>query len=78
MRGVACRGVQVFQQEVSSRRELVVSLQDNSTGLDQSIRAQLLQLSDIWERVQELGDVRENKLSEALELVGDTRYGPTR
>jgi len=62
--------VQVFQQEVSSRRELVVSLQDDN-GLDPGIRAQLLQLSNIWERVQELGDVRENKLSEALELVSD-------
>jgi len=61
-------GVQVFQQEVASRRELVVSLQDN-TALDASIRSQLLQLSNIWERVQELGDVRENKLTEALELV---------
>lgn len=60
--------LQVFQQEVASRRELVVSLQDN-TSLDASLRTQLLQLSNIWERVQELGDVRENKLSEALELV---------
>ena len=58
----------MFQQEVSSRRELVVSLQDDN-GLDAGIRTQLLQLSNIWERVQELGDVRENKLSEALELV---------
>jgi len=58
----------VFQQEVASRRELVVSLQDN-TALDASVRSQLLQLSNIWERVQELGDVRENKLAEALELV---------
>ena len=60
--------LQVFQQEVASRRELVVSLQDN-TELDPSVRSQLLQLSNIWERVQELGDVRENKLAEALELV---------
>jgi len=58
----------VFQLEVASRRELVLSLQDN-TDLDPSLRTQLLQLSNIWERVQELGDVRENKLTEALELV---------
>jgi len=62
---------QVFQQEVASRRELVVALQDNS-DLDPSIRSQLLQLSNIWERVQELGDVRENKLTEAHELVMQT------
>ena len=60
--------MQVFEQEVASRRELVVSLQDD-TALDAGIRAQLLQLSNIWERVQELGDVRDNKLAEALELV---------
>lgn len=58
----------VFQQDEASHRELVVSLQDN-TDLDPSIRTQLLQLSNIWERVQELGDVRENKLAEALELA---------
>lgn len=58
----------MFQLEVASRRELVLSLQDN-TDLDPSLRTQLLQLSNIWERVQELGDVRENKLTEALELV---------
>ena len=66
--------MQVFQQEVAARRELVVSLQDN-TDLDPSVRNQLLPLSNIWERVQELGDVRENKLTEALELVTFVFYG---
>jgi len=40
------------------------------------MRAHLLQLSNIWERVQELGDVRENKLAEALELVTATSLLP--
>jgi len=67
----------VFQQEVASRREQVVSLQDDaSTGGETSMRAHLLQLSNIWERVQELGDVRENKLAEALELVTATSLLP--
>lgn len=60
--------LQVFQQEVTSRRDMIKSLQ-NSPGLDAVIRSQLMELNNVWDHIQEMADVRDAKLAEALILV---------
>jgi hypothetical protein len=44
-------------------------------GLDPAIRGQLQELIGIWDRIQELTDLRETKLAEALQLVSELASG---
>ena len=64
--------MQAFQQELESRQGLV-QLMRASTG-DPGVNSQLDELASVWERVNQLSDVREAKLQEALKLVGPAGY----
>jgi dystonin len=59
--------LQAFQQELESRQGMV-QLMRSTTG-DSSVAAQLDELGGVWERVNQLSDVRETRLQEALKLA---------
>ncbi|ELT90302.1 hypothetical protein CAPTEDRAFT_225114 [Capitella teleta] len=56
-----------FQQELESRQGMV-QLMRSSTA-DATVAAQLDQMGDVWERVNQLSDVRETRLQESLKLA---------
>ena len=60
--------LQAFQQELESRQGMVQAMK-SAPGVDRSLGIQIDELSNVWDRVSQLSDVREARLHEALKLV---------
>jgi len=59
---------QAFQQELESRQTVFMAMQASQSN-DSSIEVQLDDLNALWTRVNQLCEVREARLQEALKLV---------
>ena len=60
--------LQVFQQELDSRQSMVAAMRSSPTA-DPAVATQLDELTTVWDRVNQLSNVREDRLQEALKLV---------
>ena len=63
-----CAVLQVFQQELDSRQSMVAAMRSSPTS-DPAVATQLDELTSVWDRVNQLCQVREARLQEALKLV---------
>ncbi len=64
------RTFQAFQQELESRQGMLTAMKAASAS-DQALAAQTEQLSNLWDRVNQLSELRENRLHGAMKLVRD-------
>ena len=61
---------QAFQQELESRQGMVQTMKSQPTN-DPQLLAQIEQLTALWDRVNQLTDIRESRLHEAQKLVSE-------
>ena len=59
---------QAFQQELESRQGMVAAMKAAS-ATDQALSGQIDELSNLWDRVNQLFELRENRLHGATKLV---------
>lgn len=59
---------QAFEQELESRQGVVAAMRA-SPNADHALQHQLDELGAVWDRVNQLSEVREARLQEALKLV---------
>ena len=65
--------LQVFQQELDSRQSMVAAMRSSPTA-DPAVATQLDELTTVWDRVNQLSQVREDRLQEALKLVSSIYF----
>ena len=65
--------LQVFQQELDSRQSMVAAMRSSPTA-DSTVATQLDELTTVWDHVNQLSQVREARLQEALKLVSRVKY----
>ena len=65
--------LQAFQQELESRQGMVEAMKAAS-GTDQGLGGQIEQLSNLWDRVNQLSELRENRLHGASKLVRSSNF----